>query len=284
MRPADITRLILLAAIWGSSFIFMRVLAPVLGAITTADSRLIIAGVAMLCYFAVIRFDLNWRANWRQYAIIGIVNSSLPFSLYAFAAKHIPASYSVIFNSTSPLFGAVFSAIWLSDRLTIRKIAGLISGAVGVALVSKVGGAKIDAMFGWSVAACLAAPMCYGLAGIYTKKFAANIKPMAISGGSQVMAGLALLPLALLFPPTGEISTKIVVYTVILAVLCGSIAYVLYYRLVSDVGPTKALSVTFLMPAFGMLWGVLFLHESVTLPMIAGCLMIIAGTFLITRE
>ena len=284
MRPADITRLILLAAIWGSSFIFMRVLAPVLGAITTADSRLLIAGVAMLGYFAVIRFDLAWRENWKQYAIIGVVNSSIPFSLYAFAAQHIPASYSVIFNSTSPLFGAVFSAIWLNDKLTLRKIAGLISGAVGVALVSKVGGAQVDAMFGWSLAACLAAPMCYGLAGIYTKKKASKIKPMAISGGSQIMAGLALLPLALLFPPTGEINSRIVIYTIILAVLCGSIAYVLYYRLVSDVGPTKALSVTFLMPAFGMLWGVIFLHESVTLPMIAGCLMIIAGTVLIARK
>ena len=126
--------------------------------------------------------------------------------------------------------------------------------------------------------------MCYGLAGIYTKKHAASIKPMAISGGSQVMAGLVLLPLAALFPPAGEITTRIAVYTVILAVLCGSFAYVLYYRLVADVGPTKALSVTFLMPAFGVLWGVLFLSEIVTLPMIGGCLLIIAGTVLITSK
>lgn len=262
----------------------MRVIAPSLGAIVTADSRLMIAGLAMLIYFTVIGFSLDWRTHWQRYLIIGVVNSSIPFSLYAFAARHIPASYSVIFNSTSPLFGAIFSALWLSDRLTLRKILGLISGAAGVALVSKVGGAKVDSLFGWSVVACLAAPMCYGLAGIYTKKYATHIKPMAISGGSQVMAGLALLPLALFFPPQGEITTKIAIYAVILAVLCGSIAYVLYYRLVSDVGPTKALSVTFLMPAFGVLWGVLFLSETVTLPMIGGCLLIIAGTVLITRK
>ena len=262
----------------------MRVIAPSLGAIVTADSRLMIAGLAMLVYFSVVGFKLEWRSDWKQYLIIGAVNSSIPFSLYAFAARHIPASYSVIFNSTSPLFGAIFSALWLNDRLTLRKILGLISGAAGVALVSKVGGAKVDSLFGWSVVACLAAPMCYGLAGIYTKKYATHIKPMAISGGSQVMAGLALLPLALFFPPQGEITTKIAIYAVILAVLCGSIAYVLYYRLVSDVGPTKALSVTFLMPAFGVLWGVLFLSEIVTLPMIGGCLLIIAGTVLITRK
>src|SRR5512147_1158843 len=115
----------------------MRVLSPVLGAAATADLRLLIAGIIMLVYFAAIKFDCNWAQNWKHFIIIGVVNSSIPFFLYAFAALHIPASYSVIFNSTSPLFGAVFSAIWLNDRLTGRKVAGLLSGAAGVVLVSR---------------------------------------------------------------------------------------------------------------------------------------------------
>ena len=262
----------------------MRVLSPVLGAAATADLRLLIAGVVMLAYFAAIKFDCYWRENWKHYVIIGVVNSSIPFFLYAFAALHIPASYSVIFNSTSPLFGAVFSAIWLSDRLTGRKIAGLISGAFGVALVSRVGAAKMDAMFGWSVAACLLAPMCYGLAGVYIKKYAKSVKPMAIAGASQMTAGLALIPAFALMPPKGDITTTGAINILALAILGGVIGYMLYYRLLKDVGPTKALSVTFLMPAFGVLWGVIFLGETVTVAMIIGCLFIVSGTALIAKR
>lgn len=284
MRASDTIRLIVLAAIWGGSFIFMRVVAPSLGAIVTADLRVLIAGIALIVYFAVLGFKLDWRTNWKEYAVIGIVNSAIPFTLFSFAAKHIPASYSVILNSTSPFFGAVFSAIWLKDKLTGRKIAAMILGACGVALVTKVGGASFDSMFLWSILACLAAAMCYGLSGVYVKRHASHVKPKAIAGGSQVMAGLALLPLAFAFPPTGEVTLKIAANVIALAILCSAVAYLLYFRLIVDLGPTKALTVTFLMPAFGMLWGIIFLGESITLPMIAGCLLIISGTYLIIKK
>lgn len=284
MRPTDLTRLILLAAIWSSSFIFMRVLSPVLGAATVAGLRLLIAGSAMLFYFWITRFDCKWRPHWRHYVVIGLVNSSIPFFLYAFAALHIPASYSVIFNSTSPLFGAIFSAFWLSDRMTARRMIGLIIGAVGVALVSKVGAAQMDAMFFWAVAACLVAPMCYGLSGVYVKKFAAHIEPMAIAGASQMLAGLALIPAIVAMPPSGAITAAVVLNLLALALLSGAIGYLLYYRLLADVGATRALTVTFLMPAFGMLWGVIFLREAITPAMVGGAVMIVGGTNLIARR
>ncbi len=284
MRAGDIARLILLAAIWGSSFIFMRVLAPVVGAAVVANMRLLIAGVVMLVYFRLTRYECEWRQHWRHYVIIGIVNSSIPFLLYAFAALHIPASYSVIFNSTSPLFGAVFSAMWLSERLTRKRVSGLLLGATGVTLVSKVGAAQMDEMFFWAVAACLVAPMCYGLSGVYVKKYAAGVKPMAIAGMSQLVAGLALVPAAIAMPPAGEITGSVVLNMLALALLSGVIGYMLYYRLLADVGATRALTVTFLMPAFGMLWGVLFLGETITASMILGSALIVGGTALIARK
>src|SRR5262245_59582955 len=137
MSAKDLACLLALAALWGSSFVFMRICAPVLGPLVTADLRLLIAGVALIGYFWIIGLDWEWRKFWKGYFVIGVVNSALPFSLYAYAAQYIPASYSVILNSTAPMFGAVFSATWLNERITRAKLAGLVLGAIGVSLVAK---------------------------------------------------------------------------------------------------------------------------------------------------
>ncbi len=274
----------LLGAIWGGSFAFMRVLAPVLGPAITANSRLLIGGGALLAYFLIVGYRVEWRTHWRHYLIIGVVNSGIPFVLYAFAAQHIPASYSVILNSTAPLFGAVFSAIWMNDRLTFKRVAGLLLGALGVILVSRAGKADFNPMFVASVAACLLAAVCYALAGVYLKKFASQAKPLSIAGASQTFAALALLPVSLWSAPRAPITMPIVLNVLGLALLCSAVAYVLYYRLMANVGPTRALTVTFLMPAFGLLWGALFLNETITPTMIAGCLMIVCGIVAISRK
>jgi len=283
VRRSDIARLVALAAIWGGSFIFIRVLAPALGPILTAATRVLIAGTVLVAYCRVIGFDAGLARYWRQYLVIGVVNSTLPFVLYAFAALHIPASYSVILNSTTPLFTALLSVPLLGERLTRAKMAGLVAGAAGVALVSRAGPVVPDRWFGAAVAACLAATICYAASSIYMKKHAAGAKPLAIAGWSQVFAGLVLLPLVPFVPPPGAITPLVVANVLGLALVCSSIAYVLYYRLIADVGPTRALTVAFLMPAFGMLWGALFLDETITLPMIAGCVLIVGGTGAVLR-
>ena len=284
MKPSDIFRLIVLAAIWGGSFIFMRVLAPVLGPVMTADLRVLIAGLALILYFRVIGFDLEWKTNWKHYLIIGVINSGIPFLLYAFAALHIPASYSVILNSTSPMFGVIFSAIWLSEKLTLKKVFGIILGVIGVSFVAKVGTVATDVFFFLSIAACLTAAICYALAGVYIKRFVKTAKPMGIAGASQLLAGLVLLPFVFFSPLRGEITTSVIFNVLGLALVCSAIAYLIYYKLMADVGPTKALTVTFLMPAFGMLWGYIFLSEAITIPMILGCGLIILGTSLVVKK
>jgi drug/metabolite transporter (DMT)-like permease len=285
MRASDVWRLVILSAIWGGSFIFMRIIAPVLGPVLTADLRVLIAGVVLLAYFRLTGFAVDWRRRWRHYLVIGAVNSGLPFCLYAFAARHIPAAYSAILNSTAPLFGAVFSALWLADRLTPRKIAGLVMGAAGVGLVAGVSRTgRLDGSFGWAVGACLLAAVCYALAGVYIKRFASGIPPRAVAGASQMAAGLLLLPILPLAPPNGAITLFLAANVLGLSLLCSAAAYLLYYRLIVDVGPTRALTVTFLMPLFGMLWGVLFLGEAVSLAMAAGCALIVGGTVLVLKR
>lgn len=286
MRPIDIIRLLTLAAIWGGSFIFMRVIAPVLGAIPTANSRVLIAGLVLTLYFKLRKFDPEWKKNWKQYLIIGIIGSGIPFALFAYAAISIPASYEVILNSTAPLFGAVFSWLWLGDKMNSQKMGGLITAAIGVAIVVNLGRTELSKTFILAVLACLLASICYGLAGIYIKKFTKDLKPIGIAGGSQLLVGLFLLPLSVThhIDVSLLLNLKIILCILGLALICSMLAYLLYYQLIADIGPTRALTVTFLMPVFGMIWGAVFLKEIITLQMILGTITILFGTWLVVKK
>jgi drug/metabolite transporter (DMT)-like permease len=282
MPTIDILLLLALSAIWGSSFIFMRYLAPLIGPVATADMRMFIAGLFLVLFFLAVRFKPEWRKNGKHYLVIGLLNSAVPFLLYSFAALVLPASMEAIFNSLSPMFGAVFSALWLNETLSVRKIMGLLLGIGGVVLMSSLSALPATAATALAFFACLVAPACYGLAGVYIKKRASSIKPMAIAGGSQLLGGLALMPLLIVAPPSAtSITLPVALLVVCFAVLCSGIAYLIYYRLIADIGPTKALTVTFLIPVFAMVWGLLFLREQITLSMAAGALIILAGTFLV---
>ena len=283
MRRSDAARLVALSAIWGSSFIFIRVIAPVLGPVLTVTTRVLIGGAVLVAYCRIIGLDAQVARHWRHYAVIGVVNSTLPFMLFAFAALHLPASYSVILNSTAPLFTALWAVPLLHERLTRLKLTGLFAGAAGVALVSRAGPVVPDLWFWIAVLACLGSTTCYALSSIYMKKRAAHLKPLAIAGWSQIFAAIALAPFVPFAEPTGAFTPLIAFNVLMLALFCSSIAYVLYYRLIADIGPTRALTMAFLMPVFGMLWGWLFLGEPITPAMIAGCAMIIGGAMAVLR-
>ncbi len=283
MRRSDAVRLVALSAIWGASFIFIRVLAPVLGPVLTVATRVLIGGAVLIVYCRVTGVDAGLARHWRQYVVIGIANSTLPFLLYAFAALYLPASYSVILNAMTPLFAALLAVPLLGERLTAAMVTGLVIGIAGVALVSGAGPVVPDLWFALAVFACLGATICYAGSSIYMKKFAGGASPLAIAGWSQIFAGLALAPIVPFAPPAGSISPLIVANVLALALVCSSVAYVLYYRLIADIGPTRALTMAFLMPVFGMLWGALFLHETITLPMIIGCALVIGGATVVLR-
>lgn len=283
MRRSDAVRLVALSAIWGSSFIFIRVIAPALGPVLTVTTRVLIGGAVLVAYCRVIGLDAQVARHWRQYAVIGIVNSTLPFMLFAFAALYLPASYSVILNSTAPLFTALWAMPLLNERLTRLKLAGLFAGAAGVALVSRAGPVVPDLWFWIAVLACLGATTCYALSSIYMKKRAGHLQPLAIAGWSQIFAALAMAPFVPFAEPSAPLTPLIALNVLGLALFCSSIAYVLYYRLIADIGPTRALTMAFLMPVFGMLWGTLFLGEPITLAMIAGCALIIGGATAVLR-
>ena len=182
MGALDVALLLSISAIWGSSFMFMRYLAPAVGPAFTADMRTLIAGIILGFFFLAIRFRPGWRRNAGHFVVIGLLNAGIPALLYSFAALSLPASVEAILNALSPLFGAVFSAIWLGERFTVRKIVGLALGLAGVALVTGLGTGPGDGTTLLSVAACVLATVCYGLAGVYIRKKAPHVKPMAVDG------------------------------------------------------------------------------------------------------
>lgn len=283
MTFKNIVLLFLLSAIWGSSFIFMRILAPVFGAFGTAGLRLFIAGSVLLITFKFTNYQLKWKTDWKFLAMIGLLNSAIPFSLFSFAALHIPASISVVINTMTPMFGAIFAALILKEALTFQKCMGLIIGALGVFVVSGSKSVPDSTHALLAIIGCIFATACYGFSGALIKKYAQTIESKALAGGSQFFAGLMLLPFVFFQSNPMEITANIALLMLVFAVVCSSLAYLIYYYLIKALGPTSALSVTFLMPLFGMLWGYLILNEQISRRMFLGASIIILGTFLVVK-
>ncbi len=286
MRIADVVRLIALAVLWGGSFLLYRVVAPVLGTIASAEARVGIAGLALLAWQQLAaRPPFAWRGHAMPLLVVGIFNSAVPFALFGFAAHALPASYLAIINATSPLFGAAIGRVWLGEPLDARRGGGIAIGLVGVAVLVGLGPVPIDTTTVVACVASLVAAASYGLAGNCTRRFArrdaAPVPPTTMATGSQLAAALVLLPLVAIAPPPAAPTGSIVVATLILALACTSVAYLLYFRLIADVGATRALTVTFLIPLFAIAWGWLVLDERPTPKMAIGTTLVIVATWLV---
>jgi drug/metabolite transporter (DMT)-like permease len=283
MRAADYGRLVALAALWGAAFIFMRVAAPVLGPAWTPELRVLLGGLVLLAWYRATGVDAGLAAHWRFYLIGGGIAIAAPFALYSFAAMHAPASLLAIINATSPIFGLAWNAAFRDERVTPRKATGLLLGVAGVALIARPSGIALEPLFGWAVAAALGACCLYGVVGVLIKRFARGATPRGMAVGNQLAAALVLVPLLPLLPPLAAPSPLVLANVLALALLSSGIAFVLYFRLIADVGATRALTVTYLIPLFGILWGWLFLGEALPAAALAGGALILAGTVLVTR-
>ena len=286
MRPADTLELFALAAVWGGSFIFMRMGAGEFGALPLACLRVAGAAIVLLPLLAWRRELAELRRHWKPILIVGVMNSAFPFVCFAYAALTINAGLSAIFNAAAPLFGAVIAWLWLKDRLSAPRVAGLaigFAGVLGLAL-SKAGiqaGAQGTAT-SLAVLACIAGSVSYGFSANFTKRHLIGVKPMAVAAGSQLAAAVVLALPAWWTWPAASPSPTAWLTVAVLAIACTGIAYVMYFRLIAHVGPANAITVTFLVPAFAVAWGALFLGERPTTAMLAGCAVIVAGTALAT--
>ena len=284
MTAGDAGRLVALAAIWGGSFPFMRVAAPVLGPAWTAELRVLLGGLALLAWLRLAGVDPGLRRHWRAYFVVGGIGIAAPFALYAFAAMHAPGGLLAIVNATAPIFGLAWGAAFRDERVTLPRAIGLALGVAGVGLIARPGEPGSSPLLGWAIAAALAACCFYGVVGVLVKRFAREVSPRAMAAGNQLAAAVVLLPLLPLAPPLGAPSALVVANMLALALLASGVAFVLYFRLIADVGAPRALTVTYLIPVFGVLWGALFLGETVSLSMLGGGALIILGTVLVLRK
>lgn len=286
MNTVNMLRLVALAAIWGGSFLFMRIAAPVLGPAVLIEYRVLFAALFLAAVACVMRrrgngTPLDLRQHWKHYLMLGFFNSALPFLLFAFAARTLSASVLSVLNATAPMFGALVGAVWARQGVSARTGLGLVLGTVGVALlvgfdhVSERPGAAV------AIAAALVAAFCYSIASQYAKS-AKAVPPFANAHGSMWAATLFVIPALPFFPSPGIPSAGIWAAVLALGVLCSGIAYILYFKLIEEVGTTSALTVTFLNPMFGILWGAIFLHEVIGWHTLLGSAIVLVGTALVT--
>ncbi|GGC96041.1 DMT family transporter [Undibacterium terreum] len=289
MKKRDIATLLFLAGLWGASYLFMRMGAGEFGALAMAGSRAAGAALLLLPLLASRRDGglAALRTHWKPIALVGITNSALPFVLFGFAALSINASLSAIFNAATPLYAALIGLLWLRENISAQRGLGLAIGFAGVLWLVwdsagfKTGTSNTTAT-GWAVLACLAATLLYAFSAHYSKQRLAEVPPLAVATGSQLISAAVLAIPAILYWPAVTPSTHAWLALLALTVACTALAYVLFFKLIADVGASRTMTVPFLVPAFGVLWGVLFLGEEFTFRMGVGSGLIVIGTALTT--
>lgn len=278
MKIFDLLELLLLAAVWGASFLFVRIAAPVLGPVLLIESRVLLAGLTLL--LVAIRFNLisEIRKNLIPLLIIGCINTAIPFLLFAFAALYLPAGFSSLLNATTPLFGTLIVGLWLREQLTLSQFMGLIVGFAGVTIL--VGWTELPETDSFipAVVAGLIASFLYAVGATYAKGKLSGVNPIVVATGSLSSATIILLPITPWFLPDAFPSMTVILMTIALGLFSTALAYVMYFRLLANIGVNKSLTVTYLIPLFAMFWGALILGEPITPSMILGCGLILSGT------
>lgn len=282
MKLTHLMELTVLAAIWGMSFMFMRTATPEFGAVALVAAR---TGIAALVLFPLVVFKKQLSAvkqHWRPILVVGLVNTAIPFCLFSYAVVSLGAGLGSILNATAPMFATMVAFVWLKERLTPLAMLGLLIGFIGVAVLSVTRSGLQGDIAIVPIGAALSATFAYGVAACYTKQKLTGVSTLAVATGSQVFASVMLAPLAIIFWPAQSPSTEAWGQTIVLGIACTAVAYILYFRLIANVGASKAMTVAYLIPVFGVLWGMLFLNEVVTSSMLVGAALVLLGVSLTT--
>src|SRR5919107_2279988 len=282
MRPRDFTGLVLLSALWGGSFLFIRVAVPALGPFLLVGLRVGLAAIALTLYALAIGRMPKIRTRWRSFLVLGFLNAAVPFSLISAAEIHLTASLAAILNSTTVMFTAIVAAVWMGDVLTARKAVGIMLGIAGVTVLVGWDPLPLNGLVLLAVAAMLIASLSYALGATYAKLSFSGIPPLGMAIGQLCGAVVLLAPLAAISFPDRAPSTVVALSMLGLALLSTAVAYLIYFRLIENVGPTSTLTVTLLVPVFGLLFGVLLLGEPFGFGTLAGLGIILTSVVLIT--
>lgn len=277
----NILSLFTLAALWGGSFLFVRIAANPLGPAVLIETRVAFAALTLLVVSFFLKKSLHFMSNIKHFLILGLFNSALPFLLFAYSAQILNVSTLAILNSTAPIWGAIIGAVWTRTWLTKEVVFGLVLGMIGVSVLVgweaiNVGDEAIIPMI-----AALMGAFSYGVATNYAKN-APSVEPFNNAHGSMWASVILVLPLVPFMPVREVVSVDIVFAVFALGAVCTGLAYLLYFRLIKELGASSALTVTFIIPVFGILWGYLFLGETVGINAIIGTVLVVTGTMFVT--
>jgi drug/metabolite transporter (DMT)-like permease len=282
LRPAQLVWLIALGAIWGSSFLFMKIAVPAMGPSVMMGGRIGIAAITLSIVAWFIKKSLPRGKQWTPAIVVGIFYTAIPLFMWGYASQSLSASLLSIINATAPLFGAALSVLWLRQRMSARGWAGLALGFAGVAvLVGGEGFSESDTP-ALAITAAFSASILYGAISNYSQKVK-SVDPYSNVLGSLWVATLVMMPLMLLFPVREAPSIAAWGSVATLGILCTAIAYVVYFRLIEQIGAAPTLTVTYIIPVFGILWGVVFLGERIGVHHVLGAAMIVAGIAAVAR-
>lgn len=287
MKLSQAAALLLLGAIWGASFSFINIAVQALHPLFLMFLRVLLAGLVLagVAYFRqrqpTPKVALQLKTHWRQYLLVGLLNCALPFSLIAFSELRISVSVAAILNSTTPLFTAVIAASWVGEKLNGRKITGLFLGMTGVIILVGGGPLRLSGATAVGLITSLLGAMSYGAGAVYAARHMKHLPPLTASMVQLLSAALILAIPAAFQLPTSWPGTAVWLSLLALSLLSTCVAYLIFYALLQKVGASRTTSVTFLVPVFGTLWGVLFFHESLTGGMLLGMGTILASVGLV---
>lgn len=281
MKPKDIIQLFLLAAIWGSSYLFLRIVTPAIGVSMTMGVRILIAALVMVTVFGIIKKRPKYSLYWKQYLVLGVLNLVLPFSLTSYAVTYLNASIGAILNATTPLFTMILSSLWLKEKLTHKKVIGLVVGLAGLVVLVGWIPLEISTNVILSLLFSLLAALSYGLGSVYTRIKLKGSEPLKTATGQLSAAALLVIPFITNAYTETVFTPQIAIILLVLAVLCTAVGYALYFRLIASIGSTNASLVTLLVPVFSLLWSILFLHETITPALLIGLAMILGSLKLV---
>lgn len=276
--------LLSLALVWGASFLFMRIASPEFGPVFTTELRVSLAAASLMLYAVLTRRKLMIWRHWKQFLVLGALNAALPFTLICMAELELSASLAAILNATTPMFTALAAWGTLKERPGWSKTIGLVIGLFGVIILVGWSPVPMEGKVLMSVLFSLGAALSYGFGGLYASRIGKGLEPLTLAIGQQLGASIVLLPLALIFAPR-HLPSPAAIYSVIgLSLLCTSVAYLIYFRLIRNVGAVKTVSVTFLVPIFGIMWGAIFLNEPLYMNTIVGLFIILLSVMLVNRR
>jgi drug/metabolite transporter (DMT)-like permease len=285
VRSYDAGRWLLLATLWSLQYIFMRLSVPVFGTAIVADGRAIFAALFLVPWMLfVLRQEIGLRVHWRDYLWVAMVNNVLPFLLLAYAATGIPASYLAVMNGMVPLWSAVIAAPVLKERLSGWRIAGFLLGAAGVALIVNLGPVELTAHTITAALAGFAGTAFWGWAGVVIRQRTGRVPAMGLATGSVILCAMILSPAWLQVPPPSTWTPTAIGGLMALGLLVSGLAYLPFFTLVRDIGPTRTLTVGLAVPVLGIFWGWLLLGETITAPMLAGAALVLVALGLVMRH